>query len=129
SSPFMHWVTLLGPQGEKVRVFALFDTGAGIGVVDVKVFERVRSRLGTMSAPTKRLRMADGSLVWSVAHWDGEIEVEGVKVNGAFEVFDSQGGWDMLLGKPLQAALGVIHDMKRDVVTLEAGGKTATLHN
>ncbi|KAJ7018379.1 hypothetical protein C8F04DRAFT_895139, partial [Mycena alexandri] len=129
SSPFMHWVTLLGPQGEKVRVFALFDTGAAIGVVDVKVFERVKARLGKMSAPTKRLRMADGTLVWSLAHWDGMLEVEGVRAIGSFEVFDSKGSWDMLLGKPLQAALGVVHDMKRDVVTLEAGGRTATLEN
>ncbi|KAJ7032259.1 hypothetical protein C8F04DRAFT_959142, partial [Mycena alexandri] len=130
SSPFMHWIALLGPKGERVRIFALFDTGAAIsGVMDEKVFERVRARLGKTSAPTKRLRMADGTLVWSLAHWEGEVEVEGVKATGSFEVFDSGGSWDMLLGKPLQAALGVVHDVKRDVVTLEAGGSTATLKN
>ncbi|KAJ7042153.1 hypothetical protein C8F04DRAFT_946104, partial [Mycena alexandri] len=129
SVPFMHWVALLGPSGEKVRVFALFDTGAGIGVLDSKVFERVRSRLGTTSAPTKRLRVANGALVWSLAHWEGELEVEGVKARGSFEVFDGGGSWDMLLGLPLQGALGVVHDTRRNEVTVEAEGRTAKLRN
>ncbi|KAJ7713869.1 hypothetical protein B0H16DRAFT_1218879, partial [Mycena metata] len=112
-----------------VRVFGLFDTGAGIGVLDSAVFERVKERLGATSAPTKRLRVANGTLVWSLAHWEGELEGEGVRAKGSFEVFDSGGSWDMLIGLPLQAALGVVHDTKRNEVTVDAGGKSAGLKN
>ncbi|KAJ7158088.1 hypothetical protein C8R46DRAFT_839074, partial [Mycena filopes] len=127
--PFMHWVTLVMKNGVRVRLFALWDSGAGLGVLSKEMFLRVQGRLGTTSPGTKRLKMANGVLVWSLAHWSGTIEVEGVQIEGCFEVFDSRGSWDMLLGKPLQEKLGVIHDMKRDVVTLEANGKTATIFN
>ncbi|KAJ7750825.1 hypothetical protein B0H16DRAFT_1318324, partial [Mycena metata] len=129
SVPFMHWVTLSGARGERVRVFGLFDTGAGLGVLDSEVFKRVKERLGATSAGTKRLRVANGTLVWSLAHWEGELEVDGVRAKGSFEVFDSGGSWDMLVGLPMQAALGVVHDTRRNEVTVEAGGKSARIKN
>ncbi|KAJ7029687.1 hypothetical protein C8F04DRAFT_1236964 [Mycena alexandri] len=125
SAPFKHWIVLHGPQGEKVRIFALFDTGAMVCVMDSTRFESVRGRLGKTSPPTKQLRLANGTIMRSLAHWEGEVEVEGVKAFGSFEVFDSGGSWDFLFSKPMQAALGVVHD----VVTLDAGGQQAKIVN
>ncbi|KAJ7115586.1 hypothetical protein C8R43DRAFT_827633, partial [Mycena crocata] len=127
--PFMHYVTLEGPQGEKNRVFSLFDLGAMVSAMDTKIHKRIKNRLGTTGPPTKRLRMADGRIIDSVAHWDGSCEIDGVRADGGFEVFDSGGGWDFLFGKPLQAAFGVIHDVAADSVTLNAHGRSATLRN
>ncbi|KAF8191954.1 hypothetical protein K438DRAFT_1762530 [Mycena galopus ATCC 62051] len=73
--------------------------------------------------------MASGQLVDLEATWEGTIEVEGVKVRGSFEVFDSGGGWSFLFGKPLQTAFSAVHDYKQDVVSIEAGGKQALLRN
>ncbi|KAJ7809603.1 hypothetical protein B0H13DRAFT_2385138 [Mycena leptocephala] len=129
SAPFMQWMSFGGPQGEKVCVLALFDSGAQVGAIDRTFFEEARRRMGFGIAPKKCLRMADGTRVDSSRHWEGEIEIQGVRVQGGFEVFDSKGGWKVLLGKPLQALLGAIHDMKADVVTLSANRRKATLHN
>ncbi|KAJ7783132.1 hypothetical protein B0H16DRAFT_1803414 [Mycena metata] len=97
--------------------------------MDLRRFEEVRGRLGRISPPTKQLRLANGEITRSLAHWEGEVEVEGVKAWGAFEVFDSRGSWDFLFSKPIQAALGVIHDVKGDIITLKAGGRKATISN
>ncbi|KAJ7755448.1 hypothetical protein B0H16DRAFT_1315763, partial [Mycena metata] len=129
SAPFKHWIILHGPRGESVRIYALFDTGAMVCVMDLRRFEEVRGRLGRISPPTKQLRLANGEITRSLAHWEEEVEVEGVKAWGAFEVFDSGGSWDFLFSKPMQAALGVIHDVKGDTITLEAGGRKATILN
>ncbi|KAF8171784.1 hypothetical protein K438DRAFT_1773078 [Mycena galopus ATCC 62051] len=76
------------------------------------------------------------SLIWvlgaeqrEVGGWEGTLEVEGAKVHGSFEVFNSGGGWTFLFGKTLQTAFGVVHDYKRDIIDIEAGGKRASLKN
>ena len=40
--PFLHQVLFDGPNGEIVRVRGLFDDGAMVGVMDLKVFTQVR---------------------------------------------------------------------------------------
>ncbi|KAJ7610647.1 hypothetical protein DFH06DRAFT_946412, partial [Mycena polygramma] len=127
--PFVHWIVLRSEKGESVCIMALFDGGAQVGAIDKAYFEKVRRRMGKINAPTKRLKMADGSVVDSVANWEGEIEIDGVRARGAFEVFDSGGGWKVLFGKPLQASMGVVHDMRRDIVTLNVGACSAELYN
>jgi hypothetical protein len=118
-----------GPRGEKVRVRALFDSGAQVGAIDSTWFEEVKRRMGGGIAPNKCLRMADGTRVEPSAHWEGGFEIEGVRERGRFEVFDSKGGWKVLFGKPLQVKVGAIHNMRADIVTLDAAGRRATLYN
>ncbi|KAF7329734.1 Retrotransposon-like family member [Mycena kentingensis (nom. inval.)] len=116
--PFVAWVVLLGEGGERCRVKALFDGGALVGAIDSVVFSKIRHRLGGISQPTRRLRMANGTIVNSEAHWEGVVELAGSRETCELEVFPSKGGWDMLLGKPLLELLGVKHDFKRDVVVV-----------
>ena len=40
--PFQHALTLLGPQGENVRVSALFDGCAMVAAMCATVFEKVK---------------------------------------------------------------------------------------
>ncbi|KAJ7698937.1 hypothetical protein B0H17DRAFT_1196527 [Mycena rosella] len=125
----MHWISVRRPRGERVRELALWDGGAQIAALDKGFYLSVAKRLGPASAPTKKLRMADGRVVSTYGRWEGDAEVEGVRVRGAFNIFDSGGGWRILFGKPLQEDFGVVHDMKADVVTLCASGRTAKLTN
>lgn len=76
-----------------------------------------------------KLQMVSRQIVKSEVTWEGVVEVDGVCVKGTFEVFDSGGRWEFLFGKPLQAVFGVIHDYRNDIVSIEAGGKSATLTN
>ena len=73
--------------------------------------------------------MADGSLIEPLAVWEGKMEIAGVEVHGAFEVFDSGGNWEILFGKPLLKAFKAIHDYTSDIVTIGNEELSATLQN
>ncbi|KAJ7057289.1 hypothetical protein C8F01DRAFT_330141 [Mycena amicta] len=101
-----------------------------IGALDTAYFASVRNCIGgTTSAPRMRLRMADGHIVRSAAHWDGWMEIAGLRINASCEIFDSNGSWSVLIGKPIQQQLGAIHDYGRDVVTISVGGEPVILRN
>ena len=99
--PFQHTLRLLGPQGEIVRVAALFDGCAMVAAMCVTVFEKVKHRLGKWDKSDRQLRMGNGVIVPSLAVWRGKMQLGKVTVEGEFEVFDSGGSWAFLLGKPL----------------------------
>ena len=128
--PFMHWVWLHGPQGEVVRVNALFDGGAMVGAMCASVFEKVKHRLYGQTKPSSRLlRMANGVVIQSQAVWKGTLELKGIRMEGEFEVFDSGGGWKFLFGKPLLRRFQAIHDYDTDTVSIQSERNTATLHS
>ena len=56
-APFQHTLRLLGPQGEVVRVAALFDGCAMVSVMCATVFEQVKHRLGEWKESTRQLRI------------------------------------------------------------------------
>jgi hypothetical protein len=99
--PFQHSLHLLGPQGEIVRVSALFDGCAMVSVMCRTIYEKIKHRLGEGKESAKQLRMGNGTLVPSLAVWRGRMRLGEVTVEGEFEVFDSGGSWAFLLGKPL----------------------------
>jgi hypothetical protein len=99
--PFQHTLHLFGPQGEIVRVAALFDGCAMVSAMCATVFERVKHRLGKWEKSERQLRMGNGVIVPSLAVWKGKMRLGKVTIEGEFEVFDSGGSWAFLLGKPL----------------------------
>ena len=128
--PFMHWLWLHGPQGEVVRVNALFDGGAMVGVMCSSVFEKIKHRLRSQTKPSGRLlRMANSTVIQSQAVWKGTLELSGVRMDGEFEVFDSGGGWTFLFGKPLLRHFQAVHDFDADTVSIRSSSHTEILHN
>jgi hypothetical protein len=99
--PFQHTLHILGPQGEIVRVAALFDGCAMVAAMCTTVFEKVKHRLGKWRKSERKLRMGNGVIVPSLAVWEGKMRLGKVMIEGEFEVFDSGGSWGFLLGKPL----------------------------
>ena len=99
TKPFIHQVRFLGPQGEVVRAWANIDDGAMREVMSSDVFKRVKHRLGTTTLSSQLLRVANGAVIHSEAKWKGTIEVNGISVEGTFEVFDS-GGKSVLYTPP-----------------------------
>jgi hypothetical protein len=99
--PFQHTLTLLGPQGENVRVAALFDGCAMVAVMCRTIFEKVKHRLWEWKKSERQLRMGNGTIVPSLAVWKAKMRLGNVMIEGEFEVFDSGGSWAFLLGKPL----------------------------
>ena len=127
--PFLQHISLAGPHGEIVRVKALFDEGAMVSAMCATLFQQVKHRLGDWGPSTRRLRMANGTVLPSEAVWKGEITIGGVTMRGEFEVFQSGGGWNFLFGKPLLQTFKAVHDYDTDVVQVTGNGGTTTLQN
>jgi hypothetical protein len=107
---FIHQVRFHGPRGEIVRVWANVDDGAMREVMSSSMFRKVKHRLGTTSPSSQLLRVANGVVVQSEAKWEGRIDVNGISINAAFEVFDSRGKWDFLFGKTLLETFKAVHN-------------------
>ena len=129
TKPFRHRVHFHGPQGEVVRVWANIDDGAMKEVMSSDMFKRVKHRLGTGKPSSQLLRVANGVIVQSEAKWEGEIEVNGVRANVAFEVFDSGGRWDFLFGKTLLETFKATHNYELDEITINGDEGKAVLRN
>ena len=128
--PFQHTLHLLGPQGEIVRVAALFDGCAMVSAMCLTVFEKVKHRLGEWGPSDKQLRMGNGTIVPSLAVWKGKMRLGDVTVNGEFEVFDSGRSWAFLLGKPLLRTFRAMQVYETDTVSIcDTDNKKITLRN
>ena len=69
--PFQHTLLILGPQGEVVRVAALFDGCVMVAAMCVMIFEKVKHRLGEWK---KSKRIKNGE--WSDRPIIGSMERE-----------------------------------------------------
>jgi hypothetical protein len=75
------------------------------------------------------LRIANDTIIPSKATWRSEVIIEGIKIQGEFEVLDGGGGWKFLLGELLPQAFKVVHEYERDTVCITGDGGTTTIHN
>jgi hypothetical protein len=73
--------------------------------------------------------MANGSMIPSEAHWEGYVNLGGIRVAIAFEVFDSGSNWAFLFGKPSLKAFNAIHDYGNDTVAITGIGSSITVRN
>jgi hypothetical protein len=118
SLPFVYRVELSGPKGEIVRFRSVFDDGALVNAIDETVYLTLKGRLTALTPSKKILRMADGRRVPSIGLWKGKVTVFGVHREGTFEVFNSNGVWAMLFGKPLLKAFNAVHDYTEDIIRI-----------
>ena len=127
AQPFTHHLDIDTGIGGLVRVQANFDDGALTNAMSTTKFNTIKHRLGYYMPSPRLLRMADGNIVKPIAVWKGKMEIEGVKVFGSFEVFDSGGNWDFLLGKPLLTSFHAIHEYTSDTISISNNGTSALL--
>ena len=57
------------------------------------------------------------------------MDINGINVNVAFEVFDSGGKWDFLFGKTLVEMFKATHNYESDKITIHGKGGKTTLYN
>ncbi|KAF8961967.1 hypothetical protein BDZ97DRAFT_1601620, partial [Flammula alnicola] len=115
--------------GEVVRLKGVFDDGAMANAIDAGVFGGVKDFLSALIPSRRRLRMADGRVVPSLGMWIGVVWLGDVERRGAFEVFDSNGAWAVLFGKPLLSSFAAVHDYGLDVIHIPAGSGKLVLAN
>ena len=124
SAPFVHGVELSGPKGEIVRFRSVFDDGALVNAIDEILYRTLKNRLTALTPSERILRVADGRLVPSVGVWKGTVTVKGIKHEGSFEIFNSNGAWAMLFGKPLLKTFNAVHDYSEDTIRIPRKGRT-----
>jgi hypothetical protein len=127
--PFIHQLNILDPNGKTTQVTANVDDRALINAMSAAKFNDIKHNIGHYRPSSRLLRMANGVIVGAIAVWEGEVEIEGVKTNCSFEVFDSGDSWEFLFGKPLLKSFNAIHNYKNDTIIVESRGTTATLKN
>ena len=57
--------------------------------------------------------------------WKGRVTVKGTNREGTFEIFNSNGAWAMLFGKPLLKTFDVVHDYTNDTICISHKEGTA----
>ena len=127
--PFIHLISLEGPKGEVVHIRELFDDGVLVNVLCSSVFDNIKKHLGSGVNSKWQLRMANGSIVPSKDHWEGPVNLGGIRTTIAFEVFNSGGNWAFLFGKPSLEAFKAIHDYKNDTISITGIGGSTTVRN
>ncbi|KAJ3859531.1 hypothetical protein EV359DRAFT_86298, partial [Lentinula novae-zelandiae] len=118
SVPFSMNIGLRDSEGKQAAVEAMVDDGAMVAAMDTKVYESLRSELGGWRPTKRKFRMANGTVVLGETSWVGCINVQGVEVDGEFEVFDSGGSWKFLFGKPLLELFLAVHDYGKESLML-----------
>jgi hypothetical protein len=129
AKPFVRKVWLLGPSREIVRVHAIFNDSAMIGVMCITIFKKVKHRLHGWCPSKHVLHMVNGALVQLQAMWTGTIDLNGVRAQETLKVFNSGGGWSFLFGKLMLKAFRANHDYEKDKIQERNNKKTAELEN
>lgn len=127
--PFIHGIAVNGPRGSVVRVRGVFDSGAMVNAMCSAIYDKIKHRLAPLRPSTRRLRMANGSIIPSVGRWVGDISLGSATVACSFEVFPSGGSWGFLVGKPMQRSFRAIHNHATDEVTIPQGSGHEVLVN
>jgi hypothetical protein len=112
-----------------VRVWSSWDEGALAAIMCKRVYDRLKDQIGPLRSSVKQFWLADGSLVNGEGRWVGQFSIEKVRAWGAFEVFNSGGNREFLLGKLLKRAFKVVHRYDDNTVEVSDGFGALELRN
>lgn len=116
TKPFIHRTVMSGPEHLPTMLYATADGGAMMNAIDLTTWASIAHRLGSLSPSRTKARMANGAIVPSKGRWIGSVQMAALRAVGGFEVIDSGGAFEVLLGKPWLGAAGVAHDFEKDVL-------------
>ncbi|KAJ7845863.1 hypothetical protein B0H14DRAFT_2227378, partial [Mycena olivaceomarginata] len=83
-----------------VRLTAQVDNGALRNCMSLAQWKQYGHLLGRVRPSKTRLSVANGRKFWPYGRWWGEVSVGGVSAFAWFEIFECDGAFDILLGKP-----------------------------
>jgi len=126
---YKKWVQLLGPNGEKVHLQAVIDGGAMRNILCTSEWRARRHRLAPLTPSQVTLSVADNHHIASEGQWVGVVDIAGAKATQSFEVFDSNGAFQIILGKPWLSYIQAIHKYGTDQIVIQTGTQTTTISN
>ena len=129
SLPFLQRVHLMGPGDYSVRATGQVDDGAMKNCISKERWDRYGHCLSALHPSTTHIKVANGSKLKPLGRWFGTIRVGGVSAASWFEVFDSHGAFDVILGKPWLEQVKATHDYGTDQLSITNNGNTDILSN
>ncbi|KAF8685482.1 hypothetical protein RHS04_00782 [Rhizoctonia solani] len=98
--PFQQWTYLTADKNHAVKTRGTIDAGSQANVLDAALWAANESNLGPLKPSQTLLRVADGKASQCLGQWSGQVKLAGQTLRSNFEVFDSGGAFEVLLGKP-----------------------------
>src|SRR6266481_3985763 len=129
SRVYRKWIHLRGPNGERVRMQAVIDGGAMKNTMCTSKWHAQKHRLTPLSPSKVTLSVADNRHIPSEGRWTGIVDVAGTKTTQSFEVFNSHGTFQIILGKPWLNYIQAVHRYDTDQITFWAQGLETTISN
>ncbi|KAF8578559.1 hypothetical protein K439DRAFT_1299511, partial [Ramaria rubella] len=92
------------------------DGGAMMNVIDESVWKTVAHRLGTLALSRTQAKMANSTVIPSQGQWTRQVNLGRVSAIGGFEILDSGGPFEILLGKPWMAEVRITQNFAEDTL-------------
>ncbi|QRV73371.1 Retrovirus-related Pol polyprotein from transposon [Ceratobasidium sp. AG-Ba] len=130
-NPFRVWaqVARMDETGPNLDARVTVDGGAMLCVMDKTYWVRVEADLGSLAKSPIVCRMADGSCTRSIGRGKARVAVAEQWHEIEFEVLDSRGNYDLLLGKPWLRMAGAAQVFSGDTLLISGPDGPIELKN
>ena len=112
--PFLQRIQLTGTHGSVVRATGQVDNGAMRNCISKRRWDAYGHCLSALSPTTTRISITNNAEIIPIGQWFREITVCGIGAYSWFEIFESHGAFNVILGKPRVHQLKAIHDYGND---------------
>ncbi|KAF8492473.1 hypothetical protein JB92DRAFT_2751694 [Gautieria morchelliformis] len=120
---YRRWVKLHGSHGQVIRAQAVVDGGAMRNTMCALRWDQWKRRMTPTRTSEVTLRVADNHKIRSKGCWVGEVTVANITKTQSFEIFESHGAFEVILGKPWLQAVKAMHDYEADKLNIEEGAR------
>jgi hypothetical protein len=127
--PFRQCIQLSGPSKYTVRATAQVDNGALWNCIGLHVWESYGHCLGPLSPSNTYISVANNQQIPCIGMWSGNISLGGLTFYTYFLIFDCQGAFDVILGKPWLHEACAIHHYATDTIIISTDTETAVIGN
>jgi hypothetical protein len=127
SSPFVVMADMSGKG--TIRVKATVDDGGGLCAIDMAVWAQWEGVLGGLCRSDVGARVGNGTVITSRGSIPLRVNVKGIASDLLFEVLDSGGAFEVLLGKPWLGQTRAIHDYESDTLYFRIGCRKLAIEN
>jgi len=87
-----------------------------MNAIDSRVWNSISHRLGKCSHSNTKARLANGTTIPSQGQWIRYIALGDISPVGGFEIINSGGAFEILLGKPWLRTAGVVQNFTKDTL-------------
>ena len=127
--PFRQRIQISGPSQYAVRATAQVDNGAMRNCIGLHVWESYGHCLGPLSPTDTTISVANNTEVSCTGAWSGNVNLGGMKFHTHFVIFDCQGTFDIILGKPWLHEARAVHHYATDTIIVSTDTESAVIGN